>query len=310
MRVSYRFLLVIVSLSISLLIAEVGLRTLDKPKPVPSGWRTSEINPSLSHLEHNQLGFRGRKIEYTDDDFVIILLGDSQVEAVACAYEWMPERRLQFHLNSAGRKVKVFSLGSSGYGQDQELLALRAYYQKFRANLVVLWESPTNDIWNNQFSTTLDGHPKPTFWLEGDQLRGPTEEVGQPARETPGFKLLALWLRIFGRSRDQQWERHLPPAYTAMTTFTGPVKDDWQQIWNSNREARFENVDSERSVLALYLMPRSSRTQYGLDLMRKLIEEIERQASSHGETWRPSQLPPAASQTREPKIHFSKVSMV
>src|SRR5689334_18393324 len=31
--------------------------------------------------EANQLGFRGQKIEYKDSDFVILLVGDSQVEA-------------------------------------------------------------------------------------------------------------------------------------------------------------------------------------------------------------------------------------
>jgi len=165
MKAIYRTIALIVSVSIALLIAEAMLRLVDKPKPIISGWKTSDINPELSELERNQLGFRGQQIEYADNDFVVVLLGDSQVEAMACGYEWMPERRLQNYLNSSGRKVRVFTVGASGYGQDQELLALREYYQKFRANLVILWETPINDLWNNQFPTTTDGHAKPTFWL-------------------------------------------------------------------------------------------------------------------------------------------------
>jgi len=282
MKAIYRSIALIVSVSIALLIAEAMLRLVDKPKPIISGWKTSDINPELSELERNQLGFRGQQIEYADNDFVVVLLGDSQVEAMACGYEWMPERRLQNYLNSSGRKVRMFTVGASGYGQDQELLALREYYQKFRANLVILWETPINDIWNNQFPTTIDGHAKPTFWLEDGRLHGPTEELRQYVRETPRFKLLALWRRNLIRFREQEWEKYLPPVNTPLTEFMGPVKDDWQQIWNHNHESRFENLGNERTPLAMYLTPRSKRMQYGLDLTSKLLKEVESLVSSRG----------------------------
>ncbi len=180
-----------------------------------SGWRGGIL---VSEMEKNRLGYRGQNIEYTDSDFVIILLGDSQVQASACAYEWMPERRLQYYLNSRGKRVKAFSIGANGYGQDPQLLALRENYQKFRADLIILWETPTNDIANNLFPTHFhdegiaDGYPKPTFWLEDGNLRGPSEEIGQPLRETPRIKLIALWRKAFGWSRDSEWEKTYPPA--------------------------------------------------------------------------------------------------
>src|SRR6266576_2289533 len=99
-----------------LLIAEVTLRVLDVPRSYPlSGWKSPVENPA----EKNEIGFRGQPIQYAKDDFVIVLLGDSSVEAAACSYETMPERRLQAHLNAGGRRVRVFSLGTGGYGQDQ-----------------------------------------------------------------------------------------------------------------------------------------------------------------------------------------------
>ena len=55
------------------LLAELVLQVLDKPSPNVSGWRFTGRDS-----EKNQLGFRGQPIRYTTDDFVIVLLGDSQ----------------------------------------------------------------------------------------------------------------------------------------------------------------------------------------------------------------------------------------
>lgn len=111
---------------------------------------------------------------------MIILLGDSQAEAkFCCAYKWMPERRLEHYLNSHhNKKVKVFTLAAAGYGQDQQLLVLKEYFQRYRANLVVLWQTPQNDVWNNMFPThwPKNGTPKPTFVLKNGELDGPTEQ--------------------------------------------------------------------------------------------------------------------------------------
>ncbi|HEY0080349.1 MAG TPA: hypothetical protein VGB73_17195 [Pyrinomonadaceae bacterium] len=234
----------------------------------------------------NQLGYRGQKIEYAEGDFVVVLVGDSQVEAMACAYGWMPERRLEHYLaETSGRPVKVFTVGAGGYGQDQQLLALREYYRRFSADLVVLWETPINDIYDNVFPSSWSafGDPKPTFWLEQGELRGPTEEIGQPVRETPRFKLQLLVRRSRPWARDRDWEQRYPPAYKPLTAYEGEALDDWQRQWNDNvRDARHGNLENEKTPYAMFLTPRSERTRYGLDLTRKLVGEISRLAASHG----------------------------
>ena len=229
-----RGLLIIFGVCIALFVSEVGLRIIGHPQPPKSGWRMVFPDP----LEENQLGFRGKTIEYTDDDFVVVLLGDSQVEATACSYEWMPERRLEHYLNSTGRRVRVVSVGAGAYGTDQEFLALKEYFKKYRADLVVLWETPINDVWNNIFPTNYpaDGWPKPTFWLENGALKGPTEEMNQPIRESGRTKLGLAWQHYFKVSRDQEWERILPPAYPPLPEPSGPVRNDWQEWWNTNAQ--------------------------------------------------------------------------
>jgi hypothetical protein len=236
--------------------------------------------------EKNQLGYRGQRVEYEDNDFVVVLVGDSQVEAKACSFEWMPERRLQSYLSASGRRVKVFSVGASGYGQDQELLALGEYFEKYRADLVLLWETPLNDIWNNVFPTSwpADGTSKPTFRLEQGHLRGPSERIGEPIVETPRLKLTLMLRKNFHWSRDKLWESHYPPAYQPLTAFDGPaVRDDWQDWWNTNgRGMRDENLATEKTHLAMFLTPRSPRMQYGLDLTRALMREMSGLASQRG----------------------------
>jgi len=251
------------------------------PPPITSGWKA--FAPAA---EQNQLGFRGRRIEYSPQDCVILLVGDSQVEARALPFAAMPERRLEGHLASATRKTRVFSLGAGGYGQDQELLALEEYFRKYRADVVVLWQTPGNDIWNNVFKTHMASrNPKPTYWLdESGRLSGPSEWLGQPLANSP-IVVAALWQRAFGLPwRDKRWELHLPEPYVALNRYDGPVRTDWQERWNTNLgRMRDENLDTEKSGLAVWLTPRSKRMQYGLDLTRALTRRIqELVTANHG----------------------------
>lgn len=265
-----RIALVLSSTFIALCGAEVYLRLIDRPKPLISGWRAYNTPES----EKNQFGYRGQKIEYSAGDHVVVLMGDSQAECRACAFDWMPEKRLQHHL---GGRVKVFSLAAGGYGQDQQLLALAEYLQRFRADLVVLWQTPGNDVWNNVFPThwPRNGTPKPTFWLEGDALRGPTEGLGQPLKEAPRLRLGILFRRLLPLRRDEAWEAYLPEPYRPMTEYDGAP----DQEWPGESE---EDLRSEKSHLTLLLTPRSPRTQYGLDLTRALTGEIRSTAERSG----------------------------
>jgi hypothetical protein len=195
----------------------------------------------------------------------------------------MPESRLEFYLNSMGKKVKVFSLGGPATGQDQQLLSLQEYYQKFRADMVVVWFTPGNDVWNNTFPSNDDRTPKPTFWLKDGQLLGPTEMTGQPMRETPRLKLTQFWRKYFPFSRDKEWAKFLPAPYAPMTSYDGPFKDEWQKrLEASPMYLRYENFDTDKNDRALYFSPRSPRIQYGLDLTRRLLQEMQKAAAAHG----------------------------
>jgi hypothetical protein len=261
-------------------VATALLQTTYRPPPIVSGWRAF-APPS----ERNQLGFRGRPIVYGPDDYVVVLLGDSQVEAMALSFNAMPERILESHLDIAGRRTRVFSLGAGAYGNDQELLVLQQYFQKYRADLVVLWETPANDIWNNIFNIHMASrNPKPTFWLDASgALQGPAEALEQPLANSP-IVLVALFQRAFGLPwRERRWDRRLPEPYRPLDRYDGPVRAEWQERWKTNLgRMRDEELDTEMSGLAMLFTPRSKRMQYGLDLTRALLHRIEELVGANG----------------------------
>ena len=239
-------------------------------------------------MEANQLGFRGRPVEYAETDTVIILLGDSNVEASACcAYGWMPERRLEHYLTTKyAKKVKVFTIGASGYGTDQELLALREYYERYRADVVILWQTPANDIWNNLFPTHMPGNGtrKPTFSLVDGQLQWPAEKIGQEIRP-PAFRIGALLkARISPILPDQEWEQHLPAPYNGSSSYDGRADQTWEQL-RVQGLLKDENLRSEKSHFAMNLTPVSPRMQYALDLTQALLREVEKEVLSRKGTF-------------------------
>lgn len=224
------------------------------------------------------MGFRGKEISYSENDFVVILLGDSEVYAAASPFEQIPERRLEFFLHKYNKNVKVFTLADMGYGQDQQYLALKKYYEKFRADLVLLMFTARNDIANNIFPTAGGNSTiKPTFWLEDGELRGPSENWLEPVGSR--LKLLLLWGAYFGKTsgelRNNIWEEKiLPPPYKPLSDYQGEINYSWQQDWDSKKRKDIQNAINEISCIGV-LSPRSERMQYGLDLTLKLILKMK-----------------------------------
>jgi hypothetical protein len=271
-----------------ILCFELGLRLVKTPgwdREIVVGWRdTSPGDPEL-----NELGFRGQPIKYADTDIVVVLLGDSSVEAKAHPLENMPEGLLQRHLTAVDPKYKVFSIGVGGYGNDQQFFALKEYFQRYRADLVILWQSFTNDIWNNVFPThwPKDGYLKPTFWLEDGTLRGPNYQYGEVAQQAARTKLGVLINRVRSprRGLDAKWESRLPKPYTPLLDYSGPYEMDWDPAGpdkDINLLLKDENFETEKSHHAVFLTPKSERMVYGLQLTRKIIEMINSLCQQNG----------------------------
>jgi hypothetical protein len=277
--------LALASGALTLAAVEVALRLVEKPAwdtEIRAGWKYQGADPNV-----NELGYRGQPIRYSDHDIVVVLLGDSQAESSACPPEMMPERYLERHLSRRDPRFRVFTLGSEGYGNDQEYLALKEYFGKYRADAVVLWETFANDVWNNVFPTHWpeDGAIKPTYWLDRGTLKGPNYQLGELIRRPAQTKigvLLHRWLHP-QKGLDRTWERYLPKPYEPLTRYDGKHVTDWDPSDPKNRNPYlpFENLKNEKTHFSVDFHPRSERMQYGLDLTKKLLGRINDLAGEH-----------------------------
>ncbi|MCA9458831.1 MAG: hypothetical protein KC587_19370, partial [Nitrospira sp.] len=188
----------------------------------------------------NQLNVRGQRIEYSTDDFVILLIGDSQVEAATNAPSLMPEKILQNYLNAGLKKsnVKVFSLAASGWGQDQQLLALEKYYKNYRANLILVWTTPKNDFWENAFPdrslTKVAGHLKPTFYLKNQKLEGP---FFKPNNYYQNSVLIQILFSAIQNLEDKTLEQKILDEWLNKLPVPHNFNSDIKEIyWSENKE--------------------------------------------------------------------------
>jgi hypothetical protein len=248
--------------------------------PITVGWRS---RAPLREL--NEFGFRGRSVVGDPQKPVVVLLGDSQVEAMAGTMEQMPEARLERYLAGQGIDARVCSLGTAGYGQDQQYFALREYLENHSADLIALWYTPGNDIWNNLFPTYMpaNGAVKPTFRLIDDELKPPFLEWGSRNFSSP-IKAIALLQRSRSRSlfekRDELWETFLPPPNGPLKNWTGPVDDAWEDV-PDYLSLILENLETEKSHFSIWLTPPSPRVKHGIRLTRRILMEIRSLAESH-----------------------------
>ncbi len=272
------FIALLIGVFFSVIISEIILQVLDFPSRPISGW----LNCNKKHPEEcNYMGFRGREIAYSDDDFVVILLGDSELYAPRIPFEQRPENRLEHFLQNYRDNVKVFTIADMGYGQDQQYLSLQKYFEKHRADLVLQMFTVRNDIEDNIFPVSgFHNTMKPTFWLDNSELQGPStgwlEHVG------PRLKLALLWSRYVGQppgeaSLEKWLKEILPPSYHGVTHYEGEIDHSWQEMWDSNPEGGFfKSLKFEKAGHAgTELTPRSELRRYGISLTRKLFSRIK-----------------------------------
>lgn len=173
-----RILFLLASLAASLILAELALRIFFREKlPVVESERSLlyEYHPSLGWfpatnttrqftgsrtitVTHNSLGFRSPE-PVTNSKPTVVILGDSFV----WGFDVAASERFTDKLQARHPEWNVCNLGVSGYGTDQELLLLYAYFQIYHPAAVVLVFSSDNDFDDNARTVTRSGDYKPYF---------------------------------------------------------------------------------------------------------------------------------------------------
>lgn len=262
-----------------LAIAELGMRYLDRPRTVISGWRTTtEAGP------FNQAGWRGRPWRHRPSDFVVVVAGGGAVECPHCP----PDETLDLILERALRPHKanaaVITLGSQGHGQDQALLALQQYLTRERADLIVVLASIADDVPRNTFRSGEKAPGaamlKPTYALRGDQLLGPTDRIGQLVYRSKFSTLLHTPFTDL----DRDWNAMLPPADPGAATPPAGI---------ATRIRVEDRLEEQRTPWSTWMTPRPARVRHGIALTRALLGAMQRLATLHGARFAIVLTPPA-----------------
>jgi hypothetical protein len=166
-RFAVKLALVLASLCVGLLVAEVALRVVGYTFPTfyaPDAARGYALQPGMrgwyrkegeAYVQVNSDGLRDREHsrQKPPNTFRIALLGDSYAEALQVPMEAAFWRVLEGRLRSCpavgGREVEVINFGVSGYGTAQELLTLRGKVWDYSPDLVLLAVTTNNDITDN-----------------------------------------------------------------------------------------------------------------------------------------------------------------
>jgi hypothetical protein len=271
------------TLLITLVLAEIAMRNYYKAHFVVSGWNKR----SLPKEEVNHFGSRGRKVSFDSKaKKKIILLGDSQVFASTSPLDQMPEALLE---NSLKHRAVCSSIASGGWGQDQQYLNLKKFFRDYDTDLVVLWFTPYNDIWNNMFPTHYpkNGWAKPTYWLENGVINGPTEQMHELIYATPRIRILEpikLLIKnpfIFDRDgyftkkhfpKNEQWTKEVKNRDQVV-----PFENKLGDINKTEKDFFFknENLINGKNHWSLWMKPKSERLKYGIILTNKLLKKIQ-----------------------------------
>jgi lysophospholipase L1-like esterase len=184
-----RLLLVVLSVIVALMGAEVALRvgrvrltgSTFRPDSV-LGWSLRpgavawEADEGVALSVINSHGFRDvpRSVVKPHGMFRIAVLGDSYTEArqvdVSETYVALTETLLA-ERGCTGKSVEVLNFGIGGFGTAQELLLLRQRVWQFEPDVVVLQFYAGNDLFNNSRALNVSSPERtPYFVLEEDRL--------------------------------------------------------------------------------------------------------------------------------------------
>jgi lysophospholipase L1-like esterase len=199
-----RLALALVSLTVSVVAAEIILNVMDVPPDREGhqqlfveydsllGWRnipnaTGRISSDEYErdLRYNARSMRGPVLphEKPAGTLRVLLIGDSFVdgytEELGERVSDVLERALRASLDAA---VEVIAMGTGGYSTDQELLWLEAEGLRYAPDVVVLMFHP-NDVWYNTSERYWRGY-KPRFVLDEGQLTLTGVPVPPPGTES------------------------------------------------------------------------------------------------------------------------------
>jgi len=281
-------LLLVISIFIALLIAELSLRFLNVEYPLiykgdrdrgaaltpgVEGWIRTE---GESFVKINSQGLRDREHteEKPDGVYRIAVLGDSYAEAIHVDMKDTFWSGLERNLGKCpifnDYQIEVINLGVSGYSTAQELITLRRHVWKYSPDMVLLAFFQGNDVEDNSRSLT-DRIYRPFFNLKDGKL---IKDVS--FRDTEYYaKSMSTWIRIKRNIINQV--RLLQLLYHIKKNIIN--KNEGEDV----RKPEAREIKLEKGLSAsIYSEPRTPAWIEAWDITEKLILEMDREVKERG----------------------------
>jgi len=281
-------LLLVISIFIALLIAELSLRFLNVEYPLiykgdrdrgaaltpgVEGWIRTE---GESFVRINSQGLRDREHteEKPDGVYRIAVLGDSYAEAIHVDMKDTFWSGLERNLGKCpifnDYQIEVINLGVSGYSTAQELITLRRHVWKYSPDMVLLAFFQGNDVEDNSRSLT-DRIYRPFFNLKDGKL---IKDVS--FRDTEYYaKSMSTWIRIKRNIINQV--RLLQLLYHIKKNIIN--KNEGEDV----RKPEAREIKLEKGLSAsIYSEPRTPAWIEAWDITEKLILEMDREVKERG----------------------------
>lgn len=275
--------------------------------PGQSGWMTRG-REFRTRIEINAHGYRdvAHALEKPDGVFRILVLGDSNAEAMPVPLEKSFPRILEEELNRGQPvRVEVINTGVSNYGTASQLLSLRRDGVRYKPDLVLLAFTPATNVFVN--SPELEKTLTPVYGADGsiERVRPPFGKTGILARskayrylrrlllvQHPRLAELLVRLGLVKARAAARFQHNNIPAYYFVYTTPDAV---WQKAW-SHTERLLNDLHEEvrrigaRLVVAILssrdevyrewweeefqAYPKMRRIQWDLDAPRQRIASL------------------------------------
>ena len=257
-RTLLRFILIVVSIGVGLSLCEISMRAFqlgnkrtlslynDRIFKLPPHIKFMNYNENKNLVETNNLGFHDREREATNDNYRILVLGDSFVEGRHVKTESLFTNRLEKKLDRDGQGIEVINGGVPGTGTPYQYVLWKEFFEpNVKVDHLVLCFFMGNDLIDNNLElvSATSGSSDGGFFVDsnGDIL---------DVRSKPGFLKQAI---NSGRDHSVLFNTLYEGAYRVRTNFQQAAEEN--RGGDTERRERINSASawaaSEQGTIAL-----------------------------------------------------------
>ena len=263
-RLGLKLTLALLSLLCALGLAELGLRLLT---PMQLGFECKDGR--FTHPTEFTLDLTRNTLGYHDVEHGsrrpgvrrVVLLGDSYVGAGMVSIPETPARRLEHHLNARSKQpYEVIAIGKGGWGQREELIALRTHGIPAEPEIVVTLFLSLNDVTDNSLALRR----RASRQMEVNR-RCPPGVVAMHVDDVPLllFRWSVLNQLIAHRLSPLLRDRSVDSIRSEYFVYARQEDEAWRQAWRKTETLILETQAAARSAGARYVVV-SGSTAHGV----------------------------------------------